>query len=96
MDAGNNGVMILADKMLPPRKLGVLIPGPQAHGANFCSRSTSCGRPATATSGCRDGGGHQGGRGGRSGWTGSGEYQPGWDRSADRRRSTARIQATSG
>jgi sulfide:quinone oxidoreductase len=31
MDAGNNGVIILADKMLPPRKRGVLIPGPQAH-----------------------------------------------------------------
>lgn len=31
MDAGNNGVMILADKMLPPRKAGVMIPGPQAH-----------------------------------------------------------------
>lgn len=31
MDAGNNGVMILADKMLPPRKHGVLIPGPQSH-----------------------------------------------------------------
>jgi sulfide:quinone oxidoreductase len=31
MDAGNNGVIILADKMLPPRKHGVLIPGPQAH-----------------------------------------------------------------
>lgn len=31
MDAGNNGVVILADKMLPPRKHGVLIPGPQAH-----------------------------------------------------------------
>ena len=28
MDAGNNGVIILADKMLPPRKHGVLIPGP--------------------------------------------------------------------
>src|SRR5262249_32959820 len=26
MDAGNNGVIILADKMLPPRKHGVLIP----------------------------------------------------------------------
>ncbi len=25
MDAGNNGVIILADKMLPPRKHGVLI-----------------------------------------------------------------------
>lgn len=35
MDAGNNGVMILADKMLPPRKLAVLIPGPQAHGAKL-------------------------------------------------------------
>jgi sulfide:quinone oxidoreductase len=31
MDAGNNGVIILADKMLPPRKRGLLIPGPQAH-----------------------------------------------------------------
>jgi sulfide:quinone oxidoreductase len=31
MDAGNNGVIILADKMLPPREHGVLIPGPQAH-----------------------------------------------------------------
>ncbi len=31
MDAGNNGVIILADKMLPPRKHGVLIPGPEAH-----------------------------------------------------------------
>jgi sulfide:quinone oxidoreductase len=31
MDAGNNGVIILADKMLPPRKHGVLVPGPQAH-----------------------------------------------------------------
>ena len=31
MDAGNNGVIILADKMLPPRKHGVLIPGPQNH-----------------------------------------------------------------
>jgi sulfide:quinone oxidoreductase len=31
MDAGNNGVIILADKMLPPRKHGVLVPGPQSH-----------------------------------------------------------------
>ena len=31
MDAGNNGVIIPADKMLPPRKHGVLIPGPQSH-----------------------------------------------------------------
>lgn len=31
MDAGNNGVVILSDKMLPPRKFGVLVPGPQAH-----------------------------------------------------------------
>jgi sulfide:quinone oxidoreductase len=35
MDAGNNGVMILADHMLPPRKHGVLIPGPQAHAAKI-------------------------------------------------------------
>jgi NADH dehydrogenase FAD-containing subunit len=35
MDAGNNGVMILADKMFPPRKAGVLIPGPQAHAAKL-------------------------------------------------------------
>jgi sulfide:quinone oxidoreductase len=31
LDAGNNGVLILADKMLPPRKHGVLVPGPQSH-----------------------------------------------------------------
>lgn len=31
MDAGNNGVIMLADKMLPPRGHGVMIPGPQAH-----------------------------------------------------------------
>jgi len=31
MDAGNNGVLILADKMLPPRSHGVMIPGPQSH-----------------------------------------------------------------
>jgi sulfide:quinone oxidoreductase len=31
MDAGNNGVLILADRMLPPRKHGVMIPGPQSH-----------------------------------------------------------------
>ena len=35
MDAGNNGVMILADRMLPPRKAGVLIPGPQSHAAKL-------------------------------------------------------------
>ncbi|HSJ21423.1 MAG TPA: hypothetical protein VK964_12680 [Nocardioidaceae bacterium] len=29
MDAGNNGVIILADKMLPPGKHGVLIPAPR-------------------------------------------------------------------
>jgi sulfide:quinone oxidoreductase len=31
MDAGNNGVLILADKMLPPRKHSILVPGPQNH-----------------------------------------------------------------
>jgi sulfide:quinone oxidoreductase len=31
LDAGNNGVLILADKMLPPRKHGLLLPGPQSH-----------------------------------------------------------------
>lgn len=31
MDAGNNGVIILADRMLPPRKYGLMVPGPQAH-----------------------------------------------------------------
>jgi hypothetical protein len=35
MDAGNNGVVILADKMLPPRKHGVMIPGPQSHVAKI-------------------------------------------------------------
>jgi NADH dehydrogenase FAD-containing subunit len=31
MDAGNNGVIILADHMLPPHGHSVMIPGPQAH-----------------------------------------------------------------
>src|SRR6266568_2138805 len=35
MDAGNNGVVILADRMLPPRKHGVMIPGPQSHAAKI-------------------------------------------------------------
>ena len=35
MDAGNNGVVILADHMLPPRKHGVMIPGPQSHAAKL-------------------------------------------------------------
>ena len=35
MDAGNNGVIILADHMLPPRKHGVMIPGPQSHAAKL-------------------------------------------------------------
>jgi sulfide:quinone oxidoreductase len=35
MDAGDNGVLILADRMLPPRKRGVMIPGPQSHAAKI-------------------------------------------------------------
>jgi NADH dehydrogenase FAD-containing subunit len=31
MDAGSNGVMILADHTLPPGKAAVMIPGPQVH-----------------------------------------------------------------
>jgi sulfide:quinone oxidoreductase len=31
MDAGDNGVVVLADKMLPPRKHELLVPGPPAH-----------------------------------------------------------------
>lgn len=31
MDAGNMGVMLLSDRMLPPRKYELLIPGPWAH-----------------------------------------------------------------
>jgi NADH dehydrogenase FAD-containing subunit len=31
MDAGNNGVVILADRMMPPRKWSAMIPGPQSH-----------------------------------------------------------------
>ena len=31
MDAGNNGIMLLGDHMLKPRKAAVLIPGPQNH-----------------------------------------------------------------
>jgi len=54
MDAGNNGVIILADKMLPPRKHGLLIPGPQAHAMKLGFEKYSSGRPATGTSTCRD------------------------------------------
>jgi NADH dehydrogenase FAD-containing subunit len=35
MDAGNMGVIILSEKMLPPRKHELLIPGPQAHWAKL-------------------------------------------------------------
>lgn len=35
MDAGNMGVMILSDSMLPPHKHEALIPGPQAHWAKL-------------------------------------------------------------
>jgi sulfide:quinone oxidoreductase len=35
MDAGNMGVMIFSEKMLPPRKHELLIPGPQAHWAKL-------------------------------------------------------------
>lgn len=31
LDAGNNGVLILAEHMLPAHKTGVMIPGPQVH-----------------------------------------------------------------
>jgi hypothetical protein len=48
MDTRDNGVIILADKMLPPRKQGLLIPGPQAD-ANSPMR-TSPGKPGTGTS----------------------------------------------
>lgn len=35
MDAGNMGMMILGDKMLPQRKFATIIPGPQAHWAKL-------------------------------------------------------------
>jgi sulfide:quinone oxidoreductase len=35
MDGGNTGVMLLADRMLPPRKRAVMIPGPQSHAAKL-------------------------------------------------------------
>ncbi|MEL6308102.1 MAG: FAD-dependent oxidoreductase [Chloroflexota bacterium] len=35
MDAGNMGMMILGDKMLPNRKFATIIPGPQAHWAKL-------------------------------------------------------------
>ena len=49
MDAGNNGVVILADKMLPPRKHGVMIPAPSRMPPRSPSRSTSSGRRGTGT-----------------------------------------------
>ena len=44
VDAGKNGVIVLGDKMLSPRKRRVLIPGPQAHATKLPSRTTSCGK----------------------------------------------------
>ena len=35
MDAGNNGVALLADRMLPPRRAAVMVPGPQNHAAKL-------------------------------------------------------------
>lgn len=35
LDAGNNGVILLADKMFPPRHHSVVIPGPQSHAAKL-------------------------------------------------------------
>lgn len=35
MDAGNMGMMILGDKMLPNRRFEVILPGPQAHWAKI-------------------------------------------------------------
>lgn len=35
LDAGNMGMMIVGDKMLPDRKLATIIPGPQAHWAKL-------------------------------------------------------------
>ena len=35
MDAGNNGVIILGDHLLPPRRAAVMIPGPQSHWAKL-------------------------------------------------------------
>ncbi len=31
MDAGNNGVAMIADHMLPPRRAAIMVPGPQNH-----------------------------------------------------------------
>jgi sulfide:quinone oxidoreductase len=48
MDAGNNGVVILADRMLPPRKHGVMIPGPQSHAAKLAFEKYSLWRGGPA------------------------------------------------
>jgi hypothetical protein len=50
MDAGNNGVIILTDKMLPPRKHGVLIPGPQAPAMKLAFEKYFLWKAPTATS----------------------------------------------
>ena len=31
LDAGDGGIVMLADRMLPPRRAGLLLPGPQSH-----------------------------------------------------------------
>ena len=54
MNAGNNGVMILADHMLPPRKAAVMIPGPQVHAMKVGFEKYYLWKAGTATSGCPD------------------------------------------
>lgn len=51
MDAGNNGVVILAKHMLPPRKAGCSFRVLKRMPPSSRSKSTSSGRPGTATCG---------------------------------------------
>lgn len=54
MDAGDNGVLILADHMLPPRKGGVMIPGPEVHAMKLAFEKYYLWKSRHGMSGCRD------------------------------------------
>ena len=54
MDPRDNGVLILADHMLPPRKGGVMIPGPEVHAMKLAFEKYYLWKSRHGMSGCRD------------------------------------------
>ena len=54
MDAGINGVLILAGRMLPLRKGGVMIPGPEVRAVKLAFEKYCLWKSRPGMSGCRD------------------------------------------